>query len=94
MGYSLVVSLKFDQYQLTLWLATVGEPALPIDSCQASAGVAAGPYLYVIIIMPVKRLNGLRCGGQNLRFRLAQTTIQAVMCLVCSDTSDTSWLVC
>ena len=28
---------------LTLWLAT----ALPIDSCLASADVAAGPYLYV-----------------------------------------------
>ena len=38
---------------LTLWLATAGEPALPTDSCLASAGVAAGPYLYVTIIMPV-----------------------------------------
>jgi len=31
-----------DLFHLTLWLAT----ALPIDSCLASAGVAAGPYLY------------------------------------------------
>jgi len=35
---------------LTLWLATAVEPARPTDSCLASAGVAARPYLYVIKI--------------------------------------------
>jgi len=50
----------------------VGEPTLPIDSCLASAGVAAGPYLACQLAarvrtrLPVKGLNTIafpKCSG-------------------------------